>query len=203
MPLRETVCCIVARLASSASRSTHRAGVSSSHFETSSSITPAESRERISTDVYPFTDVGTQTATAPALCKKRRRDTELLFTGLLQKKGMSISKRITKQGFIAALGNRRSTSRGNCFKPEMRTKMRPGYSTSKQTEWRPATSSVRSCAARSLSVSSLDLTDTVVFAFAGPRWRIRPYAELYLVNILRRPGQAGGHLFLGLSAVAR
>ena len=44
---------------------------------------------------------------------------------------------------------------------------------------------------------------SVVFAFAGPRWRIRPYAELYLVNILRRPGQAGGHLFLGLSAVAR
>ncbi len=29
-----------------------------------------------------------------------------------------------------------------------------------------------------------------VFAFAGPRWRIRPYAELYLVNILRRAGRS-------------
>ncbi len=42
-----------------------------------------------------------------------------------------------------------------------------------------------------------------VFAFAGPRWRIRPYAELYLVNILRRAGQIAGHLFLGLSVLVR
>ncbi len=52
---------------------------------------------------------------------------------------------------------------------------------------------------RSLNVSSLDLTDTAVFAFAGPRWRVRPYVELHLVNILRRAGQVGGHLFFGLS----
>ena len=58
-------------------------------------------------------------------------------------------------------------------------------------------------AGRSLSVSDLDLSDTVVFAFAGPRWRIRPRVELYLVNILRRAGQAGGHLFFGLSTVVR
>ena len=56
---------------------------------------------------------------------------------------------------------------------------------------------------RSLSVSSLDLTDTVAFALTGPRWRIRPRAELYLVNILRRAGQAGGHLFFGLSTAVR
>ncbi len=54
-------------------------------------------------------------------------------------------------------------------------------------------------AGRSLKVSSLDLTDTVVLAFAGPRWRVRPYVELHLVNILRRAGQVGGHLFFGLS----
>ena len=58
-------------------------------------------------------------------------------------------------------------------------------------------------AGRSLSVSSLDVTDTVVFAFAGPRWRIRPYAELYVVSVLRRAGQAGVHVFLGLSTVVR
>ena len=58
-------------------------------------------------------------------------------------------------------------------------------------------------AGRDLSVSNLDLTDTAVLAFAGPRWRIRPYAELYLVNILRRAGQIGGHLFFGLSVVVR
>ncbi len=58
-------------------------------------------------------------------------------------------------------------------------------------------------AGRSLSVSTLDVTDTVVFAFAGPRWRIRPYAELYLGNIRRRAGQIAGHLFLGLSVVVR
>ena len=38
---------------------------------------------------------------------------------------------------------------------------------------------------RSLNVSSLDATDTVVFAFAGSRWRIRPHAEVYVVNVLR------------------
>ena len=53
-------------------------------------------------------------------------------------------------------------------------------------------------AGRLLSVSSLDLTDTAVFAFAGPRWRIRPYADVHLVNILRRAGQAGVHFFFGL-----
>ena len=58
-------------------------------------------------------------------------------------------------------------------------------------------------AGRSLSVSNLDVTDTVVFAFAGPRWRIRPYADVYVVNVLRRAGQAGVHVFLGLSAVVR
>ena len=58
-------------------------------------------------------------------------------------------------------------------------------------------------ARRSLSLSSLDVTDTLVFAFAGPRWRIRPYAELYVVNVLRRAGQPGGHVFFGLSAVVR
>ena len=55
-------------------------------------------------------------------------------------------------------------------------------------------------AGRSLRVSSLDLTDTAVFAFAGPRWWIRPYAELHLVNILRHAGQVGGHFFFGLRA---
>ena len=58
-------------------------------------------------------------------------------------------------------------------------------------------------AGRSLKVSNLDLTDTAVFALPGPRWRIRPYAELYLVNILRRAGQIGGHLFFGLSVAVR
>ncbi len=58
-------------------------------------------------------------------------------------------------------------------------------------------------AGRSLSVSSLDVTDTVVFAFAGPRWRIRPFAEVYAVNVLRRAGQVGVHVFFGLSAVVR
>ena len=53
---------------------------------------------------------------------------------------------------------------------------------------------------RSLRVSSLDLTDTAVFTFAGPRWRIRPYAELHLVNILRHAGQVGGHFFFGRRA---
>ena len=58
-------------------------------------------------------------------------------------------------------------------------------------------------AGRSLSVSNLDVTDTVVFAFAGPRWRIRPYADVYVVNVLRHAGEAGVHVFLGLSAVVR
>ncbi len=58
-------------------------------------------------------------------------------------------------------------------------------------------------AGRSLSVSSLDVTDTVVFAFAGPRWRIRPFAEVYVLNVLRRADHAGVHVFLGLSAVVR
>ena len=58
-------------------------------------------------------------------------------------------------------------------------------------------------AERSLSVSNLNVTDTVVFAFVGPRWRIRPFAEAYVVNVLRRAGQAGVHVFLGLSAGVR
>ncbi len=58
-------------------------------------------------------------------------------------------------------------------------------------------------AGRSLSVSSLDVTDTVVFAFAGPRWRIRPFAEVYAVNVLRRAGQVGVHVFFGFSAAVR
>ena len=58
-------------------------------------------------------------------------------------------------------------------------------------------------AERSLSVSNLDVTDTAVFAFAGPRWRIRPFAEVYAVNVLRRAGQVGVHVFLGLSAGVR
>ena len=57
-------------------------------------------------------------------------------------------------------------------------------------------------AERSLSVSSLDVTDTMVFAF-GPRWRIRPFADVYVVNVLRRAGQAGVHVFFGLSAGVR
>ncbi len=57
-------------------------------------------------------------------------------------------------------------------------------------------------AGRSLSVSSLDVTDTMVFAF-GPRWRIRPFADVYVVNVLRRAGQAGVHVFFGLSAGVR
>ena len=58
-------------------------------------------------------------------------------------------------------------------------------------------------AGRSLKVSNLDLTDTAVFAFPGPRWRIRPYGEIHLVNILRRAGEVGGHLFVGLSVPVR
>ncbi len=58
-------------------------------------------------------------------------------------------------------------------------------------------------AGRSLSVSNLDVTDTVVFAFAGPRWRVRPYADVYVVNVLRRAGEAGVQVFLGFSAAVR
>ena len=56
---------------------------------------------------------------------------------------------------------------------------------------------------RSLTVSTLDLTDAVVFAFEGPRWRVRPYADVYVVNILRHRGQPGGHVFLGLKTVVQ
>ena len=52
--------------------------------------------------------------------------------------------------------------------------------------------------ARSLSPSSLDLTDAAVIALRGPAWRVHPYAEVYLVNVLRRAGKAGGHFFVGL-----
>ncbi len=43
---------------------------------------------------------------------------------------------------------------------------------------------------RSLSQSSLELTDTIVFSASGPRWPVRPFADVYLVNILNRSGRA-------------
>ena len=58
-------------------------------------------------------------------------------------------------------------------------------------------------AGRSLSVSTLDLTDTVVFAFDGSRWRVRPYADVYVVNILRHIGQPGVHVFFGIKIALR
>lgn len=51
--------------------------------------------------------------------------------------------------------------------------------------------------------SSFDVTDAAVLAFPGPDWRVHPYAELVLVDLLRRPGKAGGHLFIGLRASVR
>ncbi|NKB72000.1 MAG: hypothetical protein GKR89_33400 [Candidatus Latescibacteria bacterium] len=56
-------------------------------------------------------------------------------------------------------------------------------------------------AGRSLKVSTFDITDTLVFAFTGPRWWVRPYVEFYLVNIIRHRGQTGLHMFFGLSAL--
>ncbi len=58
-------------------------------------------------------------------------------------------------------------------------------------------------AGRSLNVSTLDLTDTVVFAFDGPRWRVRPYADVYVVNVLVRRGQPGVHVFFGVKIAVR
>ena len=75
IPLRDTVRSIVAKLASSASRSTHSDGVSSSHLDIPICGASWLSVGAISTPEYPFTEVGTNTLAAPAVCMKRRRET--------------------------------------------------------------------------------------------------------------------------------
>src|SRR5688572_19568311 len=68
--------CIVATFFSILSRSTHSAGVSSSHFDTPGFTVPATVMARISAAVYPFTGFGIQrnAEAAPAAERKERRD---------------------------------------------------------------------------------------------------------------------------------
>src|SRR4026207_476317 len=79
--------CIVATFFSILSRSTHSAGVSSSHFDTPGFTVPSTAMARISAAVYPFTGFGIQrnADAAPAADRKERRD------GPLSGEGISVS----------------------------------------------------------------------------------------------------------------
>jgi hypothetical protein len=50
-----------------------------------------------------------------------------------------------------------------------------------------------------LSDSETDATDVGVIALTYPRGRVRPFAEVYLVDLLERRGAVGGHLLFGVN----
>jgi hypothetical protein len=47
--------------------------------------------------------------------------------------------------------------------------------------------------------SDTDGTDIGVIGLTLPKWRVRPFADLYLVDLLERHSAVGGHLLFGLN----
>ncbi len=111
MPFRDTVSCRAARLASRASRSTHSAGVSSSHLETSARSSPSGAIAARSAGEYPLTDEGTQTAALPAAWMKRRRDRDSLLMAVLRWRTPAGPSRLwhARRGVQRAPGHGRET----------------------------------------------------------------------------------------------
>lgn len=52
-----------------------------------------------------------------------------------------------------------------------------------------------------MSESNSDWTDVGVIAVEWPRGRIRPFGELYLIDLLERQAAVGGHALFGINVV--
>jgi hypothetical protein len=50
-----------------------------------------------------------------------------------------------------------------------------------------------------ISESDSDATDVGVVALTLPKGRVRPFAEMYLVDLLERKSAVGGHLLFGVN----